>query len=320
MPRTTKRKPLTDREREQRRTEQRALITASVERLRSSGGWRSYLRARRTFPSYSTGNVLLIISQHETAERVAGFRAWLKLGYAVQRGSRGIRIWAPCPPTRKQLDQWRENGADPTHRPRTGWRLATVFAQDQVAPLPPPAEPAPLEPPCRQITGATHQLLIGPLIELAGEIGYTVTIGHTDRGDGYCAPKAKRIVIADRLEANGRLAVLIHELGHALLRSEPDAEKLNYAQEEIVVESIAASASELVGLDTSANSIPYLASWAENASLEVLEQTATLTDRIARRIEDRLLDANSTDNDGASSKPDGDADDADGGALQAVPR
>ena len=42
-------------------------------------------------------------------------------------------------------------------------------------------------------------------------------------------------------------------------------------------------------LDCSANSIPYLASWAEQASLEVLEQTAQLTGRLAARIESALL-------------------------------
>jgi hypothetical protein len=50
-------------------------------------------------------------------------------------------------------------------------------------------------------------------------------------------------------------------------------------------------AGELVELDTSENSVPYLASWAESASLDVLEATAELTDRVARRIEERLLAA-----------------------------
>ncbi|MGH3263821.1 MAG: DUF6782 family putative metallopeptidase, partial [Trebonia sp.] len=232
---------------------------------------------------------LLILSQHQTASRVAGFRAWLKLGYAVQAGQHAIRIWAPCPPTRKQLQEWRQDGADPEQKPRTGWRLVTVFAQDQVAPLPPPAQPAALDAPSRQIAGATHEQLIGPLVNLAAQIGYTVAFEATERGDGYCAPKARRIVVADRLEPNARLAVLIHEVAHALLRSEPDAERLSYAQEELVVESISMCACELVGLATDESSIPYLASWAERASLAVLEQTAALTDRIARRIEERLL-------------------------------
>ncbi|MGB0092673.1 MAG: hypothetical protein WBP81_09090 [Solirubrobacteraceae bacterium] len=83
---------------------------------------------------------------------------------------------------------------------------------------------------------------------------------------------------------------MIHELSHALVGLEPDA-KLTYAQEEIVVESIAWSCCQMVGLVTSTNSVPYLASWAEQASLEVLEQTAAITGRLAQRIEDALLAA-----------------------------
>lgn len=80
-----------------------------------------------------------------------------------------------------------------------------------------------------------------------------------------------------------------HELAHALIRSHAQALELSYAQEELVVESVAHACCQLVGLDTNANSIPYLASWAEQASLQVLEQTAHLADRLARQIEDRLL-------------------------------
>ena len=87
---------------------------------------------------------------------------------------------------------------------------------------------------------------------------------------------------------------MIHELSHALVGLEPDA-KLTYAQEELVVESIAWSCCQTVGLDTSTNSIPYLASWAEQASLEVLEQTAAITGRLAQRIEDALLAAAAAD-------------------------
>ena len=175
---------LTEQEREQRRAQQRDLTRASIEQLRSSDGWRSWLRARARFRSYSPRNVLMILSQHPTAERVAGFRAWLELGYCVTRGSTAIRIWAPCPPSRKQLQDWRESGADPEQEPRTGWRLACVFAEDQVAQLPPPATPAPLAPPVQEITGDSHRQLIGALIELAGEIGYQVLFEDTGRADG----------------------------------------------------------------------------------------------------------------------------------------
>jgi antirestriction protein ArdC len=272
---------------EQCRTEQRALATASIEQLRSSTGWRSWLRARHTFHSYSLGNQLLILHQHPTATRVAGFGAWLKLGYSVRRGEHGIRIWAPCPPSKQQLAAWRRAGADPDERPRTFWKLAAVFDRSQVQELPPPAVPAPLDPPIAELAGDDHGHLFAPLTALAAEIGFTVTIDGTPRGDGVCQPKTRRIVIADRLEPNARVATLVHELGHAILAGE-DAE-LSYAEEELVVESIVVCVAQTIGLDTAENSIPYLASWAEAASVEVLERTAQLTDRLGRRIEDHLL-------------------------------
>jgi hypothetical protein len=45
----------------------------------------------------------MILQEHPSAERVAGFRAWLALGYCPMKGSRAIRIWAPCPPGKRAL-------------------------------------------------------------------------------------------------------------------------------------------------------------------------------------------------------------------------
>ena len=80
-----------------------------------------------------------------------------------------------------------------------------------------------------------------------------------------------------------------HELAHALVAEDPDAPQLSYAQGELIAESAAFSCAQTIGLDCSANSIPYLASWAKGASLEVLEQTAVLTGRLADRIDAALL-------------------------------
>jgi hypothetical protein len=84
-----KRRPvLTEEQRERRRVEQRELVVASIEQLRSSNGWRAYLNARARFRSYSARNVLLILQQHPTATRVAGFRAppaWSRAGQPARR-------------------------------------------------------------------------------------------------------------------------------------------------------------------------------------------------------------------------------------------
>jgi hypothetical protein len=151
------RRVLTDEQREQRRAHQRELVLASIEQLRTSEGWQAYLDARTRFSSYSWRNVLLILSQHPTAERVAGFRAWLELGYCLTKRSTGIRIWARCAPSRKRMRAWRDAGANPQDKPCATYKLVSVFAQDQVAELPPPATPAPLTAPIAEIRGDSHE-------------------------------------------------------------------------------------------------------------------------------------------------------------------
>jgi antirestriction protein ArdC len=287
MPKTKPR--LTDEQREARRAEQRELVAASIEQLRSSDGWQRYLHTRAAFRSYSPRNMLLIMLQHPTATRVAGFRAWMNLGWAVSKGQKAIKIWAPCPPTKKQLQAWRDAGADPDMRPRTHWRLASVFAQDQVAELPSPAVPAPLDPPIAEIGGDSHAAYMAALERLANELGYRLAIADTGSAEGIHHGARKLIEVSERLQPNGRLAAGIHEVGHALVALDELAPELTYAEEELVVESVAYCACQTLGLATDANSIPYLASWAEAADLVVLERAAALTTRLANRIEDALL-------------------------------
>jgi hypothetical protein len=121
------RRQLTDEERAERRERDREYARKAVEQLRSSEGWKAWLTARASFDGHSLGNQLLIAMQRPRATRVAGFQAWLRLGYCVSRGETAIRIWAPCPPTRKQLEKWRQSGGDPDQRPRTFFKLAAVF-------------------------------------------------------------------------------------------------------------------------------------------------------------------------------------------------
>jgi antirestriction protein ArdC len=286
------RRQLTSEERALRRERDREYARQAVETLRSSQGWQAWLTTRASFHSYSLGNQLLIAMQRPTATRVAGFHAWLRLGYCVSRGEKAIRIWAPCPPSRKQLERWRQNGADPDQRPRTFFKLTAVFDADQVGPLPPPTVPAPLDPPTRDVNGDELAEVIPSLVQLAEEIGCSVAFEPIHGGaHGYYQPSSERIVVDGSLSANQRVKTLCHELAHALVRHDrqPEDPQLDYAGEELVAESIAYTCLGALGVSSEDYSIPYLASWAENSDLEVLEHTAALVDRLARRIEDVAL-------------------------------
>jgi hypothetical protein len=241
---TSIRRSLTDEEREERRVQQRELVTASIEQLRTSDGWRAYLRTRTAFRSYSPRHA------------------------------------------------WRDAGAVAEQRPRTHWRLASVFAQDQIAELPPPAVVLPLDPPAMaEILGDSHADRLDDLRTLITDIGYQLKLTDTGAAEGRHYATGKLIEISDQLQVNGQLAAGIHEVGHALIALDDLAPTLSYPEEELIVESVAYCVCQTLGLATDANSIPYLTGWAEQADLDVLERSAQLTSRLADRIEAALLPA-----------------------------
>ena len=64
---------------------------------------------------------------------------------------------------------------------------------------------------------------------------------------------------------------------------------LEQAAEELVVESVAYTVCGALGLDSSGYSIPYLASWSTEGEIDIIERTAELIDRLARRIEEVVM-------------------------------
>lgn len=243
----------------------------------------------------SNPNQLLIAHQCPDATRVAGFRAWLKLGYRVRKGERSIRIWAPMPPSKKAIKAWREAGSNPDERPKTHFRLVPVFDRSQVDPIPDhPGGPTPLEPPHEPVEGDTLAHLSGPLTDLAASIGCEVCFEPiAGSAHGYHEPSTGRIVIeacTSEFSANAQIATLIHELAHALIRADhrDDDPKLPYGVEEVVVESVAYCVCASLGLDTAGDSVPYIAGWGAEQGGESIDRYAALIDRLASRIESAI--------------------------------
>lgn len=87
-----KRPVLTEEQRAQRRIEQRELVVASIEQLRSSDGWRAYLTARARFRSYSARNVLLILAQR-TASHCLLRRGEMDIRSRWSRDRRATAVW-----------------------------------------------------------------------------------------------------------------------------------------------------------------------------------------------------------------------------------
>ena len=290
------RKALSKQEREAKRAAEREQVKAAVQALQSSEGWQAWLAVRRRFRTYSPLNQLLIALQNPQATKVAGFKAWLNLGYCVRKGEKAIRIYAPVPPSKRQLEEWKANGAVPAEKPRTFFTLTAVFDRSQVDVLP-DREPVDVDaqPPAMvRIEGDELAWTWPLLVQFANtelQLAMVVEDLPASGPDGYLSMREKRIVVAQRLPLNERACVSFHELAHALVRveREPGELPLNYASEELVVETVAYIVASTLGVDTSASSIPYLASWAQSAPIAAIEHAAKLIDTIAGRIESALL-------------------------------
>src|SRR4051794_25272448 len=283
---------LSEAERAERRARDRELTSRAVAQLRTSPGWHAWLqvRARTGLRRYSLTNQLLIALQDPDATRVAGFRAWLTLAYSVRKGETcRIRVWARCEPSKRKLQAWRDAGANPAEQPKAFYRLEAVFDRAQVDPLPAPARPAPLEPPIAPIDGDTLAWAIPMLDAFAAGLGVTVEReAMRDGCDGYYQPSRRRIAFNPTVTVNQQAAALVHELAHALVDLEraPQDPALSYASEELVAESVALTVCGFLGLDTTGNSVPYLAVWSEHTPPDAFERIAGLVDRLARRLED----------------------------------
>jgi antirestriction protein ArdC len=257
--------------RDEKRAEQRQLVEASVRELLSSDGWRRFAEARATFHRYSIGNALLIAAQRPDAVQVAGFKAWQELGRQVRKGERAIRIMAPM------AIKERDAAGDETGERRMLFRSVPVFDIAQTA-----GEPL-AEIPREPLTGDSHADRIPVLEAYARSIGFSV-----DREDlpescgGYCSAAQRRIVIATAHDsANAVVRTLVHELAHAL--------GIGYAEfgrevAEVITETCTVVVCGALGLDTSGESIPYIASWAEQ-DLDAIKRHAEKVDQIARELE-----------------------------------
>ncbi len=257
--------------REHKRAQQREQVERSVRALLTSEGWRRWARARAIFHCYSFGNCLLIANQAPQATRVAGFRAWQKLGRQVRKGERSIMIMAPMSVKTRDTD------GDEADKRLTFFRVVPVFdiRQTDGDPLP----KIPREP----ITGDTHQAYLVSLTAHAASLGFTVEREPLARASGYCDPNRRRIVLASGLKSlNAQVRVLIHELAHA---HGVGYEEYGRDAAEVIVETAAVIVCGSIGLDTSGESIPYIADWGEASDLEAIREHAQVVDGIARELE-----------------------------------
>jgi hypothetical protein len=224
----------------------------------------AFLATAARFHRYSFRNVMLIAMQRPDATRVAGFRAWKKLGRFVKRGEKGIAIIAPLPvrnPTPPDDDEG-----------DSGVRFKAVYVFD-VAQTDGESLPA-LARTAGDPAEATDRLRA--LIQAKGiTLEYRADL---DGADGQSS--GGHIAIRTGLPAAEEFSVLVHELAHEFLHHQGgDNPRPAKVVRETEAEAVAFIVAHGIGLDTTTAASDYIQLYNGDAatlarSLERVQQTA----------------------------------------------
>jgi antirestriction protein ArdC len=221
-------------------------LSEGISALTTSDEWVRHLDVQSRFHRYSFGNVVLIAAQHPEASRVAGFRAWLKLGRNVRKGEKAIWILAPMG-TKKPAEN--ESGED---RMIVGFKSVPVFDVSQT-------EGQELPVVCRQLVGAEPVTCSSRLTDAAGSLGYSVEPTELPDGvNGDCSFELRRIRVESRNSPAQQVKTLAHEIAHALLHHDHRDRRLA----ELEAESTAYVVCHHLGMDSGSYTFGYVASWA----------------------------------------------------------
>ncbi len=234
-----------------------AALREGVEQLTDSRQWERWLRFRARFHRYSFHNQLLILRQFPEASQVAGYRAWQELGRQVRRGERGMAIIAPVAlkrPEAVEAERLRD-----LELPLLTYRIARVFdvSQTEGQELPAPVGEMPAEAPPETLKR---------LLALVPSLGFTVEFTELRSGRrGDCSHALRRIRVDRRLSPGAKVKTLGHELAHAILHGPEFTGGRELA--ELEAESVAYVVCQQLGLDSSAYSFGYVASWAGSGTV-----------------------------------------------------
>lgn len=290
-------------------------LTTAVETLVTGDDWRRALEFSAKFRSRSFRNSLLIAVQHAEAYEqgraptpfptyVAGYKQWLTLGRQVRKGEAGYQILAPktarfATSTPSDPSSWRRlatnEKAQPgeTQRTRmTGVRLAHVWDVSSTEGDDLPTTPAP-----QILKGEAPEELWDGLADLITEEGYELRLvsnaAAIGGANGLTDFHTREVSVRVDMDDSAQVKSLCHELGHVLL-TDPDSPDAPFHRgiAEVEAESVALMVGAAHGMDTSAYTIPYVATWAntvpETNPVEVVQATAERVRRTALRVLDRL--------------------------------
>lgn len=258
-----------------------------------------HMKFMSKFYNYSIQNQMLIQGQFRGAQAVGSFNYWKERGVSVTKGEKGIKILAPAPvkyfnyansSTGQQL--WKQvkyaNAAEKAKiqskelpvKNVMFYKIGHVFEYTQTN-----AREKGLE--VSEIFGRFHRNgtvendkeFTKAFEKIADSMGVKFVDdppSELGTAKGAFYPDLKVIALNPRNTIADNIPVAIHELAHASLHNR-DMEKqrdrpLTTQEEEYQAEMVAYIVGTHYGIDMENFSVPYIANWAKNATIEDKEQ------------------------------------------------
>ena len=265
-------------------------IEAGIKALFQSGDlekYQAYLRTMSHFHHYSVNNQMLIFSQCPHATLVAGYQKWQnQFSRHVLRGEKGISILAPTPykikVKKEKLDPDTKlplldaDGNTITEEKEVQipmFRPVKVFDVSQTDGKPLPER---VQSPVAELTGnVEHYEAFMEALRRISPVPIEMKPLSNDL-DGFFSPSKQSITLRDGMSEVQTVCAAVHEIAHSKLHDyakQPNSQPKDSNTEEIEAESIAYTVCAYFGIETSANSFGYVATWSKDKDLKAFKDS-----------------------------------------------
>ena len=265
-------------------------IEAGIKALFQSGNlekYQAYLRTMSHFHHYSVNNQMLIFSQCPHATLVAGYQKWQnQFSRHVLRGEKGISILAPTPykikVEKEKLDPDTKlplldaDGNTITEEKEVQipmFRPVKVFDVSQTDGKPLPER---VQSPVAELTGnVEHYEAFMEALRRISPVPIEMKPLSNDL-DGFFSPSKQSITLRAGMSEVQTVCAAVHEIAHSKLHDyakQPNSQPKDSNTEEIEAESIAYTVCAYFGIETSANSFGYVATWSKDKDLKAFKDS-----------------------------------------------
>ena len=305
-----------------------AELENGLQELMTSEKYLDFLNTMAERPRYSFNNTILIYLQRPEATFLAGYGKFRETyGHQVMHGEKGIKIFAPIirkkedkalhEEVEEEIEKIKDKKAEKEEQTIVGFRMVKIFDISQTTPIMEKTEEG-KEIPCKKAQKLIDSLSYLKLVDLwaedeefqeellaAAKDAIDIPVMEEELSPdlgGYFRFSDKdnlHIVLNSRFGITSKFTTLLHEWTHYRLHNpfneetKEILEKNKKQDKEIQAESVAYIVAKHFGIDSSPESLKYVASWSKEkdikdlkVSMEIIQKTAaTFIESIEARLE-----------------------------------